>query len=196
MFLRTRMALCLIALPAVLLFRPARLAATPILYTMSGNLSGTLETATLSHVPFTFAFGGLTENIVTDPNALLNPALTNRISLEGVGTGQFLDPILVAVNNVGGFGGFLTLGGSGAGIAYFDPGFIRWNLATQIALGAVPATQIRTIGTFNTSLGMLTVTSVGQDLSFRATIPEPATPVLLGLGLFVLVRLPARRRRQ
>src|SRR5580658_7354162 len=75
------------------------LAADPIIYTMTGTLSGSLGGAALTDAPFTFVFDGDTAGIFpVSTTLLLNSATSTSIFITGFGSGQFTEAVLVGVS--------------------------------------------------------------------------------------------------
>jgi len=169
------------------------LAAGPIYYTMTGSLSGTLGTAPVTGAAFTFVFNGDTTNIA-GTNPLLNPAVSNSISIAGFGSGQFTQVIDVGVNPASGIGGFSGITTFEA-LTFHNDGFVGWDLATPIG-PLTSASPFYAAGSFTTSLGTLAITGA-QGLSFEATtVPEPATVALTGLALLFVAGFRMSRAKR
>jgi hypothetical protein len=170
------------------------LAAGPITYTMTGFLTGTLGTAPVTGAAFTFVFNGDTAGI-SGTNPLLNPAITNSISITGFGTGQFTQAMVAGVNPTGGIGGFSDPSTANA-LTLENGGFVGWGLATPIG-PLTNAAAYWASGSFTTDLGSLSITGA-RDLTFEATttVPEPATAALAGLALLGLAGFRMSRARR
>ena len=178
---------------SIALFLALPLAAGPITYTMTGFLSGSLGTAPVTAAAFTFVFNGDTAN-VTGTNPLLNPAISNSISITGFGSGQFTEAIDVGVNPTNGIGGFADTSLASA-LTFQNAGFVGWDLATPIGPLA-SASPYWASGVFTTSLGTLSITGA-RDLTFQATtVPEPATAALAGLALLCLAGFRMSRAKR
>ena len=177
--------------------------ASPIIYTESGQLSGTLGATTLTDATFTFTLYGETANIVPFvglPGVLLNLATSNSLLIDG-SSGSFTEPMEIGVNQVLGVFAFLNEAITG-GISFNDSGAIGYDLATPISVtGSAPFLLSSPIGT---TLGALTITGA-QNLSFTAStgvsepastsdVPEPASMTLLGAGLLALSGLRPLRQ--
>jgi hypothetical protein len=169
------------------------LAAGPISYTMTGFLNGSLGTAPVTDAAFTFVFNGDTTGI-TGTNPLLNPAISNSISITGFGSGQFTQAIDVGVNPTAGIGGFTDTTET-RGITLQIGGFVGWDLATSIG----PLTSVAPFyaaGGLTTSLGTLSITGA-RDLTYQANaVPEPATAALAGLALLCLAGFRISRAKR
>ncbi len=169
------------------------LAAGPIRYWMTGSLFGSLGTAPVTGAEFTFVFNGDTTNIA-GTNPLLNPAISNSISITGFGSGQFTQAIDVGVNPTLGIGGFSNTG-LVSGITLQNGGFVGWDLATPIG-PLTSASALFATGSLTTSLGTLAITGA-QDLTFQATtVPEPATAALTGLALLFVAGFRMSRAKR
>jgi hypothetical protein len=167
--------------------------ASPITYTESGQLSGTLGSTTLTNTAFTFAFSGDTTNITQPfPTEILNVAVSNSITI-GASSGSFTTVVETGVNPVSGIIGFVDLTAFN-GITFTSAGAVGYNLATQIFVTA--NTPFSASGSLGTTLGTLTITGA-QNLTFTATtaVPEPASLTLIGPGLLGLTGLRLRRKR-
>jgi hypothetical protein len=169
------------------------LAASPITYVESGQLSGTLGTTGLNNVPFTFTFNGDTNNITgagTSASPFLNAAISNSLTI-GVSNGSFSPVIEVGVNNVQGQIG-VTDPALTDGITFVSAGAIGYNLATAISVSN--SSFYFASGSLATTLGTLTI-SGAQNLTFTAapaTAPEPATSALSAFTLLGLVLVCVR----
>jgi hypothetical protein len=177
--------LCLgLLVSAFLGIKPLR--ASPIIYTESGLLSGTLGSTALNDVPFTFIFDGDTANIFdTGAGTLFNPALSTSITI-GSSTGVFDTAVAMGDGLPFGIIGFGVVGQE-IGITFQSEGDLGYALDTPISLSA--PTAYFAGGTLATSLGTLDITGA-QDLALvAATTPECETLALTGCGLLGLVAL-------
>jgi len=166
------------------------LAASPITYVETGQLSGTLGTSGLNNVAFTFTFSGDTNNITgagTGANPFLNEAISNSLTI-GVSKGSFLPVIDVGVNNVLGQIG-VTDPALTDGITFTSAGAIGYDLVTPISVSSSSAYFAG--GSLATTLGTLTISSA-QNLTFTVAAPEPATGILSVFTLLGLVLVCVR----
>ena len=177
----------------IALYLALPLAAGPIRYWMTGSLFGSLGTAPVTGAEFTFVFNGDTTNI-TGVNPLLNPAVSNSISISGFGSGEFTQTIDVGLNPVSGIGGFSSTG-LGSGITLQNGGFVGWDLATPIG-PLTSASPFYAAGSLTTSLGTLAIAGA-EDLTYQATaVPEPATTALTGLALLFVAGFRMSRAKR
>ncbi len=171
-----------------LVFSP--LVGSPITYTMTGNVSGSIGATPLSNAPFTFVFYGDTTGIYTFPsgplNILMNPALATSILLSG-SAGGFIEPVIVGVEPVAGVVGFADAANT-KGLTLVHAGAVGWDLASPI--GPLTGEPGFANGSFATTLGVFTI-SGGSDVSFTAanTVPEPGGALLFGCALSGLIAL-------
>jgi hypothetical protein len=166
------------------------LAAGPIEYIESGQLSGTLGSTVLTNAAFSFTFFGDTANI-TGTNPILNPALSNVITIAG-SPGAFTTAVEVGDSNAASVVGFSDLSLNN-GITLVNAAAATYNLATAIGpLTAVTEFDLNA-STLGTTLGTLTITSA-TNLSFQAVpTPEPAT---VGLAALALLGMAVAGRRK
>lgn len=160
--------------------------ASPITYTASGDITGTIGSTSLDGNAFTFVFTADTSgSFLLAGETYQNPSISTSIFISGVGAGQFSETTLVAVNGAIGVAGFEDTSGF-SGIIVTNAGFDGWELVTSI--GPLSGAASYDAGTFTTSLGLLTIAGA-TNLSFGATVtpgastPEPSSGVLLALGL-------------
>ena len=141
------------------------LAAGPITYTETGQISGSLGSTILTNAAFTFIFQGDTADITNaGPSVLLNPAISNSL-LIGSSSGSFTTPVEVGVATNGTVG-FSDLSDAN-GITFTTSAAIGYGLATPISLSGGTATFAT--GTLVTSDGTLTINGA-QNLTFTAAV--------------------------
>ncbi len=186
--------------------------ASPITYTLSTTASGTFAGSVFTNALVTVTLMGDTSNVVAGPgpfiNTVLNP-VTAVLSVFGVGTGTFTDPItLISTLNA------VTLLGAPAVLIVDGPlttgtglllqtGSIFQTYDLRTALGPITgpggvASGSQMATNFPTTGGNLSW-AIGQSMgtsTFTAVIaptntPEPGTWILLGSGLAAAF---ARRR--
>jgi hypothetical protein len=181
--------------------------ATSITYTLSTTASGTLGGSSFTDASVTVTLTGNTSGITSGPapytDVLINPGPTT-ITVSGIGTGTFTDPIVVldtlTDNSLLGQPAILFLDTTTDTGIVLETGavFTTYDLNTSLGpisgLGGVASGSAIT-PVFPTTDGNLTWT-VGQtlvDATFTAvtTTPEPATLLLVGSGMAAML---ARRR--
>ncbi len=169
------------------------LAAGPITYTMTGDLSGTLDGTPFLDKAFTFVLDGNTADITTFASVVLvDEASSTSISIAGFTTADFTEPVEAAVDPLVGVAGIINLPDT-AGITIGNTGFEPWNLATSLGPLEETGAPFAAVGTFTTSLGTLVI-SGAENVSFSAStaaVPEPASVGLVALSLLGI----ALRRR-
>jgi hypothetical protein len=175
------------------IFMAAPLAAGSITYVETGQVSGTLAGVALTNVPFTFTFLGDTTNITASGSILLNPAISNTITI-GSSNGTFTIPVETGVVSGSNIIGFSDLARTD-GITFVSAGVAGYNLATAISVSAV-APVVASGGSLGTSLGTLVITG-SQDLTFTATtgVPEPGTFEFSLIALAGVTLIGLRRRK-
>lgn len=173
--------------------------ASPITYTASGDITGTLGSTSLDGNAFIFVFTADTSgSSLLAGETYLNPSISTSIFISGVGMGQFSETTEAAVNGAIGVAGFEDTSGF-SGVIVTNAGFDGWELVTSI--GPLSGAASYDSGTFTTSLGLLTIEGA-TDLSFGATLtpgtsaPEPSSGVLLALGLAAGTLAKRAKRRQ
>jgi hypothetical protein len=174
------------------------LAAGPITYTMTGTLSGSLNGHAFTNEAFTFVLDGTTAGVTDDSGILVNDATSDSISITGVGSGDFTQPVEALV--VPGYG-IAGIGNSAlnSGVVIENGGFNTWNLSTSLGSLEEAGGAWADGGTLDTSFGVLVITGA-ENVSFSASItnaniiaavPEPAT---IGLVALSLIGMAVRRR--
>ena len=182
---QSRRALILI----VLAFAAAGAAgAGTIVYTFSGDLSGTLGTTPFDNAPFVWTVIADTGG-VTSPKSQRyeNVGSSSDIDIGGIGDADFTELIAAYIDQRSGHGDVLLADSavSEEGIGLVDPADVDgWLLATS--LGPITgADEFLSMGPLTTSDGDLTITGA-SNLTFQASVPEPATTGLASIGLGAL----------
>ena len=181
--------------PAVMLAAALTAGATPVVYTLSGNFTGTLGSTSFINDPGTFSFTGDTSTATSGGLFHYNTVGTGTFSLAGDGTATFLSSTFGAESqaNAGGFYDSATdfgLGAQSGAFAGYDlTGPIGPITGPFIFNGAYPEL---------TSRGDLTITGETGNTTFTATTPapEPSSIALLGSGLLGFAASLRRRFKQ
>jgi len=173
--------------------------ASPITYTFTGIVSGTLGSTPFEGQALTAILLGDTANAAPDGGGgFVNNIAAGQasISIAGVGSGTFTD--LMYVFSCPPCSGFIELQGQSAGtgaLTFTDPAFLAYDLTTAIgpvnSSGPTPASFLPWSNT--TSFGTFNITSIDSP-TFQATlsgasVPEPGTFALVSLALLAAFAL-------
>jgi hypothetical protein len=186
---------CIRLLCLGLLFSAAASAAT-IDWTVSGLMTGSLNSVTFANAPFTLTLEydpSQVTYISGNHDYYSAPGTPGSISIAGVGGGAFTAPDLYVWSNpVSSIYNYpcpctgFSYWGSADIFDVYDAGLLAWNLQSPLGPMTVTWRNLGYSGQVPTTAGELVITSA--DLTFEATnsgtaTPEPAGLVLTGLGL-------------
>jgi hypothetical protein len=173
--------------------------ASPVTYTESATVSGSLNGVSFSNDLLTLTGTGDTTNITKLSGASVNSPVTAlftlSVSVAGVGSGTLTGPFEVFdVQSPADSVGFIPIGGPDL-LDTMNAVFASYDLSTSI--GPITGSSfINPPHSFSTNVGALDITSAG-DATFTAVVtPLPATLPLFAIGLGALGLLGWRRKRK
>jgi hypothetical protein len=152
--------------------------ATPVTYVLTGDLSATLGTTTLSDAAFTWTITGDTTALTTAPTYGFPevPAITDVIDISGLGDVEPTPQMFVAIYEEN--AAFID-GTSRNGITWVAAALSTWDAVTPIGPVNVQSTGFAPLAT---DLGLLTnedPTNLVFTETAGAPVPEPGTLGLL-----------------
>ena len=185
--------------------------AIPITYTESATASGSLGGVPFSNALVTIRLTGDTANVmpfVLWPSILLNVG-TATVTIAGLGVATFNNPngyaavavppgviveATVPTFNIAQFDGPAQSDGITHIMGLQDVALQDYDLAS--AFGPLTATSLPFSGSekYGTTRGDLVLTSGSETVTFTATIPEPPSMSLFGLGALALLSAVRRRK--
>lgn len=190
---RNRRQIRKLVIPLFLFFAPAVLA-NQITYTLSGDLSGTIGTRTLTDAAFVWTEVADTNGVTMFASQRYdNSATSSEIDIAGLSDATVTDSVAIEVDQRDGKG-TITMANSAItfGIQLTDPTDVdSWTSPLTTSFGPITggadSAAFVSNSPLNTSLGPLSLTAV--DLSFEATaspVPEPASAGLVAGALMAL----------
>lgn len=191
---------------AVLAIAPAIADAQTITFTYTGaGASGTLAGAGFEQASFSIVAVGDVSSRQSTSNVYWIDHVSAMITINGLGTYNFITGTRTFVNNSFSAAGFSRAGSTGSDLFYApdNPVFATWDMTTSIAtifgetrlLQWASSPQIQTSGGelfFNNSSDI--ASSFTAVVGAATTVPEPSTYVLMASGLLALAVVSRQRR--
>ena len=171
-----------------LFFAAGFVSAEPIVYTESVTASGTLGSESFTNSLVTLTFVGDSSTVFSVISGFFtNEIGTATVDVASLGSATFAPGVVITDDLAGGHVEFedaiIRDPVDQLMLATFNSAFDIYNLTTSI--GPITGSDGVGSGPYETSQGALDFSSVGGSSTFTATLatPEPATTVLVGLGL-------------
>jgi hypothetical protein len=162
--------------------------AEPIVYTESVTASGTLGSESFTNSLVTLTFVGDTSTVISVISGFFtNEVGTATVDVASLGSAIFAPGVVITDDLAGGYVEFedAMIGDpvDQLMLATLNSAFDTYNLTTSI--GPITGSDGVGSGPYETNQGALDFSSVEGSSAFTATLatPEPATTVLVGLGL-------------
>ena len=174
-----------------------------VTYTQRVTATGTLNGTVFVAAALTFTQTADTDAVVSVPMGSFNffsvQALTSTVNIAGVGTARFTLPTFTASQSALGVGlgqGTAGTGGPSVLTILTNQGG-TYNLRTSVGPLTGPAMTAPPFVSFATDRGLFQITGFNSVGTFQAqVVPEPASAVLVGVGLITLGTLARSRRRR
>ena len=174
--------------------------AVPISFTHTGSGAGSLDGTAFGLSNFVITATGDTDDAVSFASGWFIDHLSASITIDGVGTVDFVTATRTFVNNALDLVGFSRAGISGSDLfnGPIDAAFGAWDMLSSIGPKVGTGALIQwTNSAVITNAGVLVFADSQSAATFEAvvsSVPEPGTLALLGIGLFGMGL--ARRKKQ
>ena len=169
----------------------------PISYSVQASATGTLGLNSFTNALVTVTLTGDTGGVSGVLGGKSNHG-TTTVTIAGLGTAIFTDTTRAYTDNLGPGGsarGGIADDSIGSSIlTMVNPIFSTYDFVTPIG----PVTSTAALGndlTYNTDHGSFHMTSAASTGTFTATVPEPSSITLIGIGMALVAGYNRLRRR-